>query len=221
MNKNVINIDGKQYVQYDLKLAVADKNIIGEMHTFSNGNTYLKYLLNQLLLFKTDDRLAINKNPCLPISVDSDEIIPQHVYIISKEEVNVGDWSLYENVSPVLVEGRNSMDGDHKIIASSNPHISAPLITFDLIEEIVFKYSNCIDISTVLVEVELEWIAGTSTYGHGDYTVKPKVDSHTYTMVTREKNFSKEEVIKLCGLAYKEGINHNPNLSKWIFENIK
>lgn len=205
MNENTITIDNKLHVEYDLKFVIADKCAICVSHTFNDGTTCLKYRENQLLLFKTDCKLALNKNECLSIDVNTDEIIPQYVYAVSNEDTKVGDWRIRETSDGRYIELVNDSTYDFKsdkyfkIIASNNPFINSPLFTIDFLEELVKKQLTDNEISKVLIEVEVEkkWIAGSSIYGHGNYNniFTPVVDSFSNTITIRQKTWTKEEIL--------------------------
>jgi len=122
----------------------------------------------------------------VPISIedwfhDSEQIIidylPYHLYITSDESISKGDWSLYENVRPRIVD--ISMNGDHKIIASTNSLLPLPKINQSFIDYYNNEYKKGNKIEKVYVEYE----------DRKDFIdVKDAIDGDTWKLVINQDN---------------------------------
>ena len=178
----------------------------------------------------------------------STNLIPQHLYITSNEEINEKDWILFqfgsdlvEQVTKILPNG-NIIVGENnyrlpkycrKIIATTDETL---YLTFnngktDLkfvlpkpSDSFIFKYIEEYNKGNIIsdVLVEYKWNGGRA----GDYEMIPKIDSNnTITIKKVKDSYSREEVINLL-YKYNDGIIDrysqltNKDLDKWIKENL-
>lgn len=103
------------------------------------------------------------------------------------------------------------------------------------IQKYIEEYNKGNVIEKVLVEYDVNWIAGTSTYGHGEYDYRLKTDSHNcITIKPIKDSWTREEVIELINQAVGESHDWSKEnddihsisiiekrfLNKWVEENL-
>lgn len=173
----------------------------------------------------------------------STNLIPQHLYITSSEEIKENDWvtyknkEIYQNRCGVLGSLLGSKDFIkkycRKIIATTDEtlHLTfnngktnlkfvLPKPSDSFISKYIEEYNKGNQITDVLVEYK--WNGGRA----GDYEMIPKIDSNnTITIKKVKDSYSREEVINLL-YKYNDGIIDrysqltNKDLDKWIKENL-
>jgi len=158
--------------------------------------------------------------------------ISQHLYVVSEEWINDGDWCLEVNITnkPLqifqaqefdIIDQRHLDSKFLKIIATTDQTKNIPLISHDFIE----LYCKKKEINEVKVEYELDWyINGLYTSPNG-YILKKDENNCIITKVEGDK-YSKQEVMQMlydCSgfLAHKADVILNGNdLDEWIKQNL-
>lgn len=173
----------------------------------------------------------------------------QHLYIISDDEIKEGDWFYNPATKEVLFASKDMLSwnsdttqehkGWKKIVATtdimlgreSNPKSSfyleggLPQLPASFIQAYIKAYNEGNPITEVDLEIELhKWVGSTYPVGHRPtYQIKTRPDNTV--IVHQSKMYSRDEVEKLCRLAYQQGQEEeagNPHVSedKWIQDNL-
>lgn len=196
---------------------------------------------------------------------------PQHLYIISDDEIKEGDWvydssslpqdapikririiddthyTLYgdtsrnlkchykkivattdKSIRPVCIKCNTRYgQGNHdcKYPCDHNGNLYFPQLPESFIQAYIKAYNKGNPITEVDLEIELhKWVGSTYPVGHRPtYQIKTRPDNTV--IVHQSKMYTRDEVEKLCRLAYQQGQEEeagNPHVSedKWIQENL-
>lgn len=150
-----------------------------------------------------------------------------HLYILSDEKINEGDWcmcddrmSIYEDpkyfvgkcksifngwIHVIDGQGENP-DWTKKIIASTDKNLNLPEPSPQFVEKYVEEYNKRNFIDNVDVLFQTDWNPETimCMEGYGDnpdkhpYVPKPKVDKNNYITITKIKDsWSKDELTQI------------------------
>lgn len=235
----LIKKDGKYYQELEVIMLsenTATKIERNQLWTHDNGNG-------------TSLRVWNNPTESLNPSELKGYCIPQHLYLISDEKPKKGEWMFRENhPRPILMGDNLTLDGDKKIVATSNPNFGVvkyteggnsinagiPIELPKISEQFVELFSECHNngnyIKKVLVGVDKSF-HGYCKEGGEDwiFQLKIKTDNTIIIEMPEEKTYSESQVIALCKKAYSKG-HYNalfkdggePILdNEWINENIK
>ncbi len=161
---------------------------------------------------------------------------PQHLYIVSDDEIKEGDWYIngMNEVSQFEVGVSSTAfykeQGIPKIIATTNPELGIGKkieITEDKVDNIIpnwkrlpqpskafiEKYCKAGGIDEVLVEYEYKYLRNPEFYGTGMENTKwlvPKVDSHnTITIHSIKDSWTREEVEKIAAKFFLLGFGES------------
>jgi hypothetical protein len=154
----------------------------------------------------------------------------QHLYLLSDDEINEGDWFLEKglriSIFPNYLTDTNERK---KIIATTdklrvitkdefsgvdNQHLPQPSESF--LQKFIYAYNN----GDPITEVMVEYNHLQSTTGLNEEWLKVNPDN-TITIRKMKDSWSREEVISLCREAINFGKDNNGNLSeKWIEDNL-
>lgn len=179
----------------------------------------------------------------------STNLIPQHLYILSDDEIKEGDWVLYKN-KPCLVS-LYAYSGEmkvtliyaikycKKIIATTDTliitnmsdsnavreidfDIEVPKLSDSFIKKYIEEYNKGSQITKVLVEYEFnqhKFMVTLCTTKEKEYNLK--VDSNnTITIKKVKDSYSREEVEKLVINALKTRVVWQSEIDNWIKENL-
>lgn len=131
---------------------------------------------------------------------DYSVIIPQHLYIISDEEIKEGDWCVNPNTTIVQYRQRfRDKEILKQIIATTDEGLGLPTISIEFIEQYIKDYNNGNQITEVLVEYTEHYDAslGDDAFNFPLFklTVNPK--DNTTTIKKQKESWSRFEVICL------------------------
>lgn len=155
----------------------------------------------------------------------------QHLYLLSDDEINEGDWFLEKglriSIFPNYLTDTNECK---KIIATTdklrvitkdefsgvdNQHLPQPSESF--LQKFIYAYNNGDPITEVMVEYNHLQSSG----GLNEEWLKVNSSDNTITIRKMKDSWSREEVISLCREAINFGKDNNGNLSeKWIEDNL-
>ncbi len=181
-------------------------------------------------------------------SIDG-ESANQHLYILSNEEIQEGDWVYNENIGIFQILSDSEPISDcKKVIASTSSlkirdsfkvsslestYSNLPTISRDFIEEYVKEFNKGNQITEVMVEYEeilTDKILTSHTTGTEYYERKKvlKLNNQNEISISKveTKMYSRKEVIELCKSSYEAGSNHSDgiyspiDLNDWIKENL-
>lgn len=168
------------------------------------------------------------------------EIINQHLYITSDEQIKEGDWYIDEslkldsgfiNIKQLKVKWGTEPINCKKIIATTDklnthPNIQdsyrtgncLPQPSLQFIQAYIEAYNTGNPIVDVMVEYEdvrdLDTFINVTEY-------KPKVDKNNYITITRcKESWSREEVVSLLNKAVDENDGDCHSLVRWIQTNL-
>lgn len=160
---------------------------------------------------------------------------PQHLYFLSDEKIEKGDWvynPIYKTVYQWIENADVRFDkiNAKKIIATTNKSLGLPGPSKGFLEVYVDAYNEGKKIEEVLVEMEdfgeEDWVGddytGEPIWRH-DWRIKVKPDN-TITIKKVKDSWSKEEIIELFH-KYKidhdgEGCYYKDTLNRWIEQNL-
>ena len=171
----------------------------------------------------------------------NDRFKTQHLYILSDEEIKVGDWYFDE----CLDKPRKCITDNKeywavrknykKIIATTDKSLELPEPPPEFIDKFIREYNKGNVIQNVMVEYDAYNRSTTWEYDESEI-IELKVDKNNYITITREKeSWSREEVIefvyKVLKAAGKEikaemvDISTHPHIiftgvDEWIEENL-
>jgi hypothetical protein len=155
----------------------------------------------------------------------------QHLYLLSDDEINEGDWFLEKglriSIFPNYLTDTNECK---KIIATTdklrvitkdefsgvdNQHLPQPSESF--LQKFIYAYNNGDPITEVMVEYNHLQSSG----GLNEEWLKVNSSDNTITIRKMKDSWSREEVISLCKEVINFGKDNNGNLSeKWIEDNL-
>lgn len=143
------------------------------------------------------------------------------------------------NGNPDLHIDRHALDYCKKIIATTDKSLEVvskginPVyerlaqLAQSFIKKYLEEYNKGNIIIDIIVEYEEKWMAGTSTYGNGDYEYILKIDSKSNTIVISEakNNYTREEVKILLrtlesDIKTAHSLYDNKGLEKWIEQKL-
>lgn len=164
----------------------------------------------------------------------------QHLYILSDEEIKEGDWFYNPATKEVLFASKDMLSWnsdttqEHKgwkkiVVTTDSLHVFRydylPQIPESFIQAYIKAYNEGKPITEVDLEIELhKWVGSTYPVGHRPtYQIKTRPDNTV--IVHQSKMYTRDEVEKLCRLAYQQGQEEeagNPHVSedKWIQDNL-
>ena len=231
--KQIIHVDEKPHMKTNVIMLPIDINTVQPEDCvgfiFKNENGVVN-ILNNL-----DD--IIKSNAYF-------KAIPQHLYIISDEEIKEGDW-YYESEFQLILkkEGKGILKAK-KIIATTDTSLTIkgeqegentwynplPQLSQQFIEKYIEEYNKGNQIVDILVEVEEYEFKQTEWFQEAPYTHKYKewrlkLDSQNQITIREQKDsWSRKEVIDLISdwTKMKSGLNMNlpNNFNQWIEENL-
>lgn len=162
----------------------------------------------------------------------------QHLYLLSDDEINEGDWFLEKglriSVFPNYLTDTNECK---KIIATTdknlmwldksekNPDLARinglwkclPQPSESFLQKFIYAYNN----GDPITEVMVEYKHLQSTTGLNEEWLKVNSSDNTITIRKMKDSWTREEVINLCREAINYGKDYNGNLSeKWIEYNL-
>ena len=221
--KNIIEKDNKLWMKYSLVMLPTNKSssICTVKHFIDNKIKLLYNHNNKAFIFEEDKDLIIQ---------------PQHLYILSDEEIKEGDWYLSDKFVWQMKYpqwGEEGQGGAKKIIATTNPELTEiiecngtsyvfkiPKIPQSFIQEFVKNQGN--GYNKILIEVELgeDYLAGNSGGNEiwSSYPDKLKLSSNNEVNIIME-NVDNWNLIHNRYLDYV--VIHNKqvgvvNLIKWF-----
>lgn len=190
--------------------------------------------VSRILYSKTTNTLEYN--PFLKINT-SDKY--QHIYILSNEKIENGDWYLSQDGKDVKIsqcQGKEIPFLSKKIIATTDISLRLPQPPQEFIEAYIKVYNEGNPITEVMIEYEIicgrcysntdECWSAKECSRNTDFPdiVKLKVNSdNTINIKLIKDKWSREEVEQLCKLAFKYHCDNSRTTSlpdKWIEENI-
>lgn len=116
----------------------------------------------KVVMLPTDDISDIAKFESLEydkVGFDPTIVDTQHLYLVSDEKVNIGDWDYNPNGTPKIQKQTNEVTQDvrdygwRKIIASTDPSLGLPIIPQNFIQQYVEAQGK---IEEVRVEIDYE-----------------------------------------------------------------
>jgi len=172
---------------------------------------------------------SYNTNPLELIHyvITGEGLQPQHLYIISDDEIKEGDWYMnkFGRLS-IKVIGDKSNEGDKKIVATTDnsitiknditnpnfdeyPYSPLPQLPESFIQAFVKAYNEGKPITEVDLEIEElstmeEMLQNEKYVPNNTFTSKIKTRPDNTVIVHQSKIYSREEVIKLCAKAWDE-----------------
>lgn len=167
---------------------------------------------------------------------------PQHLYIISDEEIKEGDWCYNKRHNKISKIDKNAfnnvswvsdnLDIYSKIIASTDEELNLPLINQDFIDEFSFKgiENEYVKVEYISIGTNEDQLGVPVNYEEikEKFIIKTK-DNYVDNIQFLKENWNREEVKKLCRLAWDNGFSFGCDLSgddhkededRWIKENI-
>lgn len=198
--------------------------------------------IGELLL----DGTSLFLNKTIRSNKTNNVAIPQHLYILSNEEIKEGDWVIMQTVwgklldnskkkplkvlnqdktdyliaeqeSPTKWKGNVSKDDCLKIIASTDESLGLPIPPDDFIK----KYCELGGIEEVFVEFKN--VTETYSVGHGeaiDFVNKIKVSSDNTITIKPVKNSWNREEVEAILRNFNEDKPGVFNVTNWIKENL-
>ena len=176
----------------------------------------------------------------------STNLIPQHLYILSDDEIKEGDW-VYDTITNTIQKAMYSHEilkrDFKKIIATTDTLIIANMSDSNAVREIDFdievpkpsnsfiskyieEYNKDNQIIDVLIEYSKEWVGkeyvdDIDAYGYDKFEKRLKINSdNTITIKKLKNSYSREEVEKLVINALKTRVVWQSEIDNWIKENL-
>jgi hypothetical protein len=175
----------------------------------------------------------------LVIGYDSPHLTPQHLYILSDDEINDGDWifvDYYHRTESYKDKGiwrfkKPSCPMPYwgntrfakKIIATTDPFLNLPSPSQSFIDKYVEEYNKGNKIEYVMVEYDL--IRHTTPIGtcyeEQDF-LKVNSKDNTITIRKIKDSWNRDEVITLLWNAFKQGESEtrHKEFENWINNNL-
>jgi hypothetical protein len=221
--EQIIQIDNKFYKEAQIVILPTDKSQICLIN-FDDGIG-----INGTSESNNSMRLGSDSKSFVKRSQDGCNIIPQHLYILSDDEIKEGDWyycdgpphfdrinhaigliSFHETVLPFV----------HKIIASTDP--SLDLLPISL--EFLAQYVQAEGIDKVLVQQDRFF--ESYSYGENEYSYEPSTTQGFIDLrvMPAKDSWSREEVEEIIRQVYVDGYeraNANQHWSGQVEEKIK
>lgn len=150
----------------DKVIAITSGTMEGRMLSLKNCQAIeLGYDLDELALIHVNDHLIKGTDEYHNSQVDFKEGFQKALEILGDKKFSEDDIILF---------------GEYIRVASqSTPNVR----TKDLFDEYQSLQQTEWDVE---IEMEEKWIAGTSTYGHGEYELKPKLDNNGCLILKRK-----------------------------------
>ena len=161
---------------------------------------------------------------------------PQHLYILSDEEIKDGDWYYSIEFKVILQSESTSIEGAvQKIIATTDPDLLSTgdkaIIDYTFKDGIFEIPQHIIEVyvKNPFDEVEVEYWNKSMAWMKHEPNHYPKLnpDGTLYVSLVEEKMYSRKEVEELCRnshlLGMKETLPGYPKpetIDKWIKENL-
>lgn len=154
------------------------------------------------------------------------DYFPQHLYILSDEEIKEGDcWAINKNNDTLyFLDSMGVYDSWLKVIASTDPSLNLPIPSQSFIEEYTSEYTKGNKIEEVLVEFEA--YDGYPPVSFMPDTLKVNPKDNTITIKRVKDSWTRDEVTNLCENAYDSGrysIIHKDieqTFDKWVKTNL-
>ena len=154
---------------------------------------------------------------------------PQHLYIISDDEIKEGDWCIntggnikdsfpFRVTKEVMnnkfikkiiattdssLEINSNFDYNHLLPNKNDFRFYLPQPSEQFIQKYIEEYNRGNIITDVLVEYGKEYVDEKDAYGYNKLKINPK--NNTITIKKAKDSWTREEVIELCRQAFIDG----------------
>jgi hypothetical protein len=216
-------IEGRYYIPANVVMLPVENSNMCTI-TFSDGDSEMQ--------------LAPNKDAFV-YQKDSECVIqPIEFYITNDEEINKGEWGLFNNELPIKSLDAKAGDDYKKIIATTDPNLMhysnngrvgyhLPLLSYSFIKALREAYDRGEKITKILVEYDKanydKWLAN----GASPVFDALKLDKYnTITVKSVKDSYTREELIALFAQYEKDVYRlHKANITnistkKWLEENL-
>ncbi len=215
---------------FPLVMLPSEKANYSQDYKLQSGENVSVVILNTLILNKDNNKLVLNKNECWAAGNDTDILIPQHLYILSDEEIKEGDYfySIRLLIEKAIIN-YSSKEHFGKIIATTDKSLNLPLIHGSFLPPFIKVYNEGKQITEVDLKMNrITVFPGTNSNKKETYQeLELKTRPDNTVIVLESKKYSRDEVVKLferlgedLEKKYKSIENPSTAINKWIQENL-
>lgn len=197
---------------------------------------------------KTNDNIVKDGNKLEIVYNNShqhEDYIPQHLYIISDDEIKVNEYGYHSldkkpiKITKELLDGDIRRFGYKKIIATTDKSLIIDTEIFGKnrykeipqpSQQFIIKYIEEYNKSNIITDVLVEYDYCPNRRNKGDLSKCPKINSkdNTITIKKLKDSWNREELIELLEKSYIQGRNDGHctfrveelGFNNWIKENL-
>lgn len=167
-----------------------------------------------ILKSNSDGEIMWSSIPTLPDVA----LTPQHLYFVSEQEIKEVEWVFNKNTQSIYrIVKRPIIEGEVKIIATTDPSLGLPLIGQPFVEAYVKAQGKIKEVNLELIKREDD----SDMPNHGLRIISyPATRPDGTVIVHQSKTYTREEVERIVGLAFDAAKHEAITTTQFIEENL-